>query len=133
MVSVTDPGVLANTVGVKTSEWKKLVREMEKESPVVVFSKVCLPYSRRAKELLASYALHPPPRIIEVDIRDDSGLIKALLQHLTHRATFPNILVDSVSIGGSDELQALHSSGQLRSILEKAGVSINTAASGTQA
>jgi len=124
MVSVTDPAVLANAEGVKVSEWRNLVRGMEKESPVVVFSKTYCPYSRRAKNLLATYALNPPPRIIEVDLRDDNELIKALLQRLTHRATFPNIIVNSISIGGSDELHALHSSGQLRGILEKAGVSV---------
>jgi len=43
-------------------DWVKHVRELEKNSPLVVFSKSYCPHSRRANSLLQSYALDPPPR-----------------------------------------------------------------------
>jgi len=94
-------------------------------------------FSKRAKELLASYDIQPPPTIVEVDIRgnvaaraflhiltpssDDGNVIKHLLTRLTNHSTFPNILIRGKSIGGSDDLQALHSNKSLTKLIEQAG------------
>lgn len=104
--------------------WAKRVKELDAQTPLVVFSKTYCPYSKRAKELLASYDLFPPPKVIEVDLRDDGDLIKVILTRLTSRSTFPNAILKGNSIGGSDDLQSLHRSGQLRALLEKAGMKV---------
>jgi glutaredoxin len=81
-------------------------------------------YSKRAKELLDRYELVPPPRIIEVDLRDDGDFIKAVLTRLTGRSTFPNAILRGKSIGGFDRISALHEDGLLRQMFEKAGLQV---------
>ena len=95
-------------------------------------------YSRRAKQLLQSYDIHPPPRVIEVDLRGwssfaatcrhvpdtllgDGNILKTLLTRLTGHSTFPNVIIKGKSIGGSDNLMSLHANKELRAIIEKAG------------
>lgn len=53
---------------------------------------------------------------------DDSDVVKALLHKYTGRSTFPNIIVQSQTIGGSDDLQRLHNDGELEGIFSRAGV-----------
>ena len=97
-------------------------------------------YSHRTKELLERYELIPPAKIIEVDLRgalslssvrlasevetahtlslypaDDGDFIKAVLTRLTGRSTFPNVILRGKSIGGSDDLAAMHEDGRLLS------------------
>jgi glutaredoxin 3 len=86
-------------------------------------------YSMKAKALLEAYDIHPPPRIVEVDHRPDMEQIKGILSRLTSRSTWPNIVLKGVSIGGSDDIHALHEKGLLRERLEKAGISLGSEAS----
>ncbi|KAG1812139.1 uncharacterized protein BJ212DRAFT_1371647 [Suillus subaureus] len=53
--------------------WKSHMRRLREEYPLIVFS----------KKLLESYNLSPPPKIIEVDLRDDWDFIKLILTRLT--------------------------------------------------
>lgn len=101
--------------------WWKEAKRINKVHPIIVFSKTYCPYSKRAKKLLESYDITPPPKVIEVDVRDDGIVIKNLLSRLTGHSTFPNIIVQGKSIGGSDNLAGLHSSKELRNLIEKAG------------
>jgi len=50
--------------------------------------------------------------------------IQDTLELMTGRRTVPNVFVGGVSIGGGDKIVALHSSGQLASILQNAGIFI---------
>lgn len=105
-------------------DWERETRFLNKQYPIVVFSKTYCPYSKRAKELLAAYNIQPTPKIVEVDMRDDNNVIKLLLSRLTHHSTFPNILIQGKSIGGSDDLIALHNDRTLAKMLERAGVTV---------
>jgi glutaredoxin len=105
-------------------DWNKRVKELNERYPLVVFSKSYCPYSKRAKTLLAAYDLSPPPKIIEVDLRDDATQVKTVLTRLTHHSTFPNVVIRGKSVGGSDQLQALHADKSLRHMLEGAGITI---------
>jgi Glutaredoxin and related proteins len=49
---------------------------------------------------------------------------------LTSRSTFPNIVVQGKSIGGSDEIQKLHAEGSLRKVFESAGVVVSAEGAG---
>jgi len=106
-------------------DWVKHVRELQDNSPLVVFSKSYCPYSKRAKSLIQTYALDPPPRIVEVDLREDGDLIKVILTRLTKHSTFPNIILRGRSIGGADDLQALHDEGTLEELFEDNGLSVH--------
>ncbi|KAF8197884.1 thioredoxin-like protein [Pholiota molesta] len=107
--------------GDATLDWHKEMESLNKKYPIIIFSKTYCPYSKRAKDLLKDYELQPPPKIIEVDMRDDGNMIKHLLTRLTNHSTFPNILLRGKSIGGSDNLQALHANKSLKKLLEEAG------------
>ncbi|TFK44311.1 thioredoxin-like protein [Crucibulum laeve] len=104
-------------------DWNKRVAELNEKHPVIVFSKSYCPYSMRAKQLLETYDLQPPPKIVEVDLRDDGNVLKSLLTRLTGHSTFPNIVIRGKSLGGSDNLQELHASYSLVQLLDAAGVS----------
>ncbi|GAA5889846.1 hypothetical protein JCM6882_004340 [Rhodosporidiobolus microsporus] len=119
--------------GVKSALEVQLER-LVRRAPVVVFSKTTCPHSRRAKELLSSLDLFPPPHIIEVDLRPDAPTLKALLARRTLHHTFPNIVIGSRSIGGADDLEALLAEGEgegegglqrvLQGVLEEVGVRV---------
>ncbi|WVW82712.1 glutaredoxin [Kwoniella bestiolae CBS 10118] len=85
---------------------------------VVVFSKTHCPYSKKAKSIFGEYHISPAPFIIELDQRSDMEKIQTLLQRITGRRTVPNVLLDFVSIGGSDDVTLLHSEGGLQRTLE---------------
>jgi len=106
-------------------DWVKHVRELRDNSPLVIFSKSYCPFSKSAKSLIQTYALDPPPRIVEVDLREDSDLIKVILTRLTKHSTFPNIILRGRSIGGADDLQALHDAGKLEELFEENGLSVH--------
>lgn len=48
-------------------------------------------------------------------------MIKHILTRLTHRSTFPNIIIRGKSIGGSDDLNKLHTNKTLVEMIEQAG------------
>jgi len=107
-----------------SSGWDERLRVLREEHPLVVFSKSYCPYSKRAKKLLATYDLTPPPKIIEVDLRADMSHIKTILTRLTHHSTFPNVILNGRLLGGSDDLIRLHEEGVLRRVLQESGVSV---------
>ncbi|KAJ7287199.1 hypothetical protein C8J57DRAFT_1430862 [Mycena rebaudengoi] len=118
--------------GTEDMDWEAAARGLNERYPLVVFSKarcsllqvIRKTYSKKAKSLLATYDLSPPPKIIEVDLRDDAAQVKHVLTRLTHHQTFPNIVIRGKSYGGSDRLQELHQDKTLRRLLEGAGITI---------
>ncbi|KAH8993503.1 thioredoxin-like protein [Lactarius akahatsu] len=110
--------------GDPSPDWASRVKHLNSEAPLIVFSKTYCPFSQRAKELILRYDLVPPPKIIEVDLRDDGDFIKAVLTRLTGRNTFPNVILRGKSIGGSDDIAAMHKDGRLRQVFEKAGLQV---------
>ncbi|PBK95480.1 thioredoxin-like protein [Armillaria gallica] len=105
-------------------DWEAERQALDKQFPLVVFSKSYCQFSKRAKTLLESLDLDPPMKVIEVDLRDDSIQLKSLLTRLTSHSTFPNVILRGNSIGGSDDLAKLHTEGKLKGILEEAGVKV---------
>ncbi|GAA5865028.1 hypothetical protein JCM3774_003943 [Rhodotorula dairenensis] len=101
------------------------LERMVRRVPVVVFSKTTCPHSKRAKELLGDLGLYPSAHIVEVDLRPDMVSLKALLARRTAHLTFPNIIIGSRSIGGADDLERLHRSGELQEMLDEVGVQVS--------
>lgn len=58
---------------------------------------------------------------------DDGDFIKAVLTRLTGRSTFPNVIIHGKSIGGSDDITAMHKDGQLRQLFENVGFTVGVA------
>ncbi|EFQ28892.1 glutaredoxin [Colletotrichum graminicola] len=79
-----------------------------KKSPVIIFSKSYCPYSKKAKALLLEkYSIDPAPFVVELDEHPLGPQLQAFLGQKTGRKTVPNILVNSVSIGGGDDIAEL--------------------------
>jgi len=112
--------------------WESHLRVLKSEHPLVVFSKTYCPFSQRAKSLLESYSLDPPPIIVELNTRADGPLLQKILSRLTGRRTVPNVLLLGESIGGSDDIHALHEVHKLKGILEKGGLEVNGVTAGLQ-
>ena len=82
--------------------------------PVIIFSKTYCPHSKRAKHiLLDTYKIVPSPYVVELDEHPLGPQLQATLGQSTGRRTVPNILITGKSIGGGDEVAALHGSGKL--------------------
>ncbi|KAI3545902.1 glutaredoxin [Colletotrichum filicis] len=85
-----------------------------KKSPVIIFSKSYCPYSKKAKALLLEkYSIEPAPYVVELDKHPLGPQLQAFLGEKTGRKTVPNILVNSVSIGGGDDVIELDSQKKL--------------------
>ena len=85
-------------------------------SPVVIFSKTTCPFSKRLKALLHdNYQITPQPAIVELDRHTHGAELQKYLAEVSGRRTVPNVLVGkaSKSRGGSDDMMALHESGEL--------------------
>ncbi|KAI7825804.1 thioredoxin-like protein [Kickxella alabastrina] len=100
---------------------ERKVRTLIKKHRVMVFSKTYCPYSRRAKQLLSQY--HDGRglefTVLEADLEADPMEIKAALGAVSGHFTFPNVFVDGKSIGGSDDLAAIHANGELALLLKE--------------
>ncbi|RCH98737.1 hypothetical protein CU098_001506, partial [Rhizopus stolonifer] len=72
-------------------------------------------YSQRAKKILKTYQLKPF-KIVEVDLRDDDYQVKMTLKEISGRETFPNIFIQGKTIGGCDDLERLHETGELKNV-----------------
>ncbi|KAJ2780820.1 hypothetical protein H4R18_003236 [Coemansia javaensis] len=94
------------------------VRRFIGRSRVMVFSKTYCPYSRRAKELLAQYRSERGLQfdVLEADLEADPAAVKAALAAISGQSTFPNVFVDGLSVGGSDDLARMHASGELAAL-----------------
>lgn len=55
---------------------------------------------------------------------EDAAQLKTVLTKLTRRSTFPNVLLRGKSIGGSDDVHALHQANALKAMFEEAGMEI---------
>lgn len=90
-----------------------------KDNKVVVFSKTWCPSCKKTLDLLNS--LKANPFVIELDKRDDESELQDILKTMTGARTVPRVFIGGDSIGGNDETQALHSSGELVPRLKSVG------------
>lgn len=98
-------------------------------APVVMFSKTYCGYSKALKNLLSlEYEITPSPTIVELDIHKNGRELQDYIAEVSGRKTVPNLFVNGVSRGGSDDMKALHSADELLGSLKTwggKGVSVN--------
>ncbi|KAF2764637.1 glutaredoxin [Teratosphaeria nubilosa] len=103
--------------GPETAEEHEVEVELDsilKKGPIIVFSKSYCPFSKKAKHILQElYTVTPPPYVVELDQHELGPGLQNALQRSTNRRTVPNILVNGKSIGGGDDIEALHNNGEL--------------------
>jgi glutaredoxin-related protein len=69
--------------------------------------------------VIISSLLAPHGRnVLGLRFADDGDFIKAVLTRLTGRSTFPNLILRGQSIGGADDISAMHRDGNLRQVFE---------------
>lgn len=87
-------------------------------SPVVLFSKTYCGYSKALKNLLqAEYEVSPGITVVELDKHKNGRLLQDYLAEISGRKTVPNLFINGISRGGSDEMKQLHLDGKLLSNL----------------
>jgi len=100
------------------STTKDLVEKTIEENTVAIFSKTYCPYCRKAKNLLTSYpGLDTSEvKIYELDEMEEGPEIQAYLSQKTGQRTVPSIFIKKKHIGGSDDLNRLDKSGELKKL-----------------
>ncbi|KAF2196004.1 glutaredoxin, partial [Delitschia confertaspora ATCC 74209] len=89
---------------------------------VIIFSKSYCPHSKRAKNILLNlYKIVPAPFVVELDQHPLGLQLQNTLGRSTGRRTVPNVLINGKSIGGGDEVSALHDSGKLLDTVNSMG------------
>jgi len=90
------------------------LNDILKKGPIIIFSKSYCPFSQKAKHILLDlYAITPAPYVVELDRHELGPGLQAALHKSTGRRTVPNVLISGKSIGGSDDIAALHRDGKL--------------------
>ncbi len=80
---------------------------------VTIYTKSTCPFCIRAKGLL--HELHI--NFKEISIDDNPSLREEMIDK-SKRTTVPQIFIDDVSVGGCDDLFALHASGKLAEMVK---------------
>jgi glutaredoxin 3 len=83
---------------------------------VEIYTKFLCPYCARAKSLLQSKGV----RFEETDITMDGATRRKMMDRAGGRSTVPQIFIDGVHVGGSDDLAALDAAGKLDPMLANA-------------
>ncbi|KAF0683040.1 Aste57867_24893 [Aphanomyces stellatus] len=88
---------------------------------VVMFSKTTCPYCKKAKAILKEIGAEV--HAVELDLLPPAvaSQYQDVLDVYTGRRTVPNIILNGRSIGGGDDVEALHEAGKLTGMVEKTG------------
>ncbi len=80
---------------------------------VTIYTKFLCGYCSRAKRLLKSKGVD----FTEHDVTFDSGLRREMAERSGGKTTVPQVFIDNIHVGGSDELAALEEKGGLDALL----------------
>jgi len=80
---------------------------------VIVYSKDYCPYCKRAKALLTQKGVN----FTNIEIGNNAKLTQEMVEKAGGRRTVPQIFIDNIHIGGSDDLFALERAGLLDDML----------------
>ncbi|CAJ0925566.1 unnamed protein product, partial [Mesorhabditis belari] len=94
-----------------------------RQHKVMLFSKTYCPYSRRLKEMLSKYQIDDM-KILELDLQREEyrSVIQDYLKTLSGRRTVPQLFINGIFVGGSDDTREMDRKGQFKKILIDAGV-----------
>ena len=82
---------------------------------VLIFSKSYCPYCVKVKDLFKSVGADF--KVVELDKISNGSDVQAKLAQATGQRTVPNVIIGDKHIGGCDDTQALHKSGQLKKLV----------------
>ncbi|EMD00979.1 hypothetical protein BAUCODRAFT_42814, partial [Baudoinia panamericana UAMH 10762] len=120
-----DLGTEDKTASTESEEEHKIETELNdilKKGPIIIFSKSYCPFSKKAKHILLDlYTIDPPPYVVELDQHELGTGLQAALEKSTGRRTVPNVLINGKSIGGGDDIEALHNDDKLVETVQSMG------------
>jgi glutaredoxin 3 len=90
------------------------IKEKKIMANVEVYSTRVCPYCVRAKDLLKRKGIP----FTEIDVSDDDEARIALVKRADGRRSVPQIFINGVGIGGSDDLHALERDGKLDALIK---------------
>lgn len=93
---------------------------------VVVFTKKECPYCKAMKDLFADIGVPYTEHVISE--MENYGDVVAALERATNQKTAPNLFINGDHVGGNEETQNLHGSGELIPLLEAADVQMQVVA-----
>jgi glutaredoxin 3 len=99
------------------------VKKTVAEHPLVIFSKSYCPYCKRAKSVFESMSVKP--FVLELDEREDGDDIQQALGKFVGRRTVPQVFINGVHLGGSDDTVAAQQSGRLKNLLAGSASAVN--------
>jgi len=82
---------------------------------VTIYTKADCPYCTRAKELLTAKSVHYK----EIRAANDRAVREQMVRQSRGRNTFPQIFINTLHIGGCDDLYALEKAGKLDNLLQE--------------
>lgn len=82
---------------------------------VEIYTKAWCPYCTRAMKLLESKGVEP----LEYDVTMGGAKKAEMVQRASGRMTMPQVFIDGMHIGGSDDLVALDARGGLDPLLKR--------------
>lgn len=75
----------------------------------------------KAKSILSQYSIVPAPYIVELDKHPLGKYLQKLVATVTGRRTVPNVMINGLSIGGGDDIEALDRDDALISKIKSVG------------
>ncbi|KAK9832794.1 hypothetical protein WJX81_001740 [Elliptochloris bilobata] len=111
----------ARTCVAQAGSLADVVKEQNAKNKVVVYSKSYCPYCAQVKGLFNK--LNVDYKLFELDQIADGQDVQNALHDVTSRRTVPQVFVDGKFIGGCDDTTGMYQSGELKTLLETAGVS----------
>eukprot|EP00798_Chlamydomonas_sp_ICE-L_P023788 gene23788-9349_t len=111
----------ARNVTTRATSVVQFVDDSIKNNKVVVFSKTFCPFCTKAKTALDSVA---PGKytVIEINGNPDMDEIQDTLAGITGGRSVPRVFVDGKFIGGGDDTARMAKNGELKTMLDSAGV-----------
>jgi glutaredoxin 3 len=101
---------------------KEMILAKNKENPVMVYSATYCPYCSEVKSLFQN--LKVDAKVIEVNNLEDGDAVRAGLTEITGSRTVPQVFIGGKHVGGCDDTVAAYKSGELKTMLASAGISI---------
>jgi glutaredoxin 3 len=98
---------------------RQFIENETSQHQVVVWSKSYCPYCSSVKNLLQNSVTPKPTdvQIYELDRMPNGAAIQDELYKMTKQRTVPNVFINNRHVGGNDDCQQLHRTGQLKELL----------------
>lgn len=106
---INKAAVQSNENGNEEIDIKAEYQKLLSYGPIVLFSKTACPFSLRLKNLLFNnYSFEPGFVTVELDEYPHGPQMQEYLGVITGRRTVPNLIINGVSRGGFDDINALY-------------------------